>query len=94
MPKVEVSQWWSESASQKEMIGDQLWKLKDTEKVVTALSQVINAIKDLKRLASEHHIESKFYSGNGLERIYQLLDDNGITKWLSKLREETYDDQE
>ena len=41
----------------------QLQELKDTEKVVLALSQIINAMKDLQRLASEHYIESKLYSG-------------------------------
>ena len=72
----------------------QLSKLKDTERVVAALSQIINTMKDLQRLASEHHIESTLYSGDGLERIYQLLDDNRVTRWLSKLCEETYDDHE
>ena len=51
----------------------QLWKLKDTEKVVAALSQIINIMKDLQRLASEHHIESTLYSRDGLEHIYQLI---------------------
>ena len=72
----------------------QLSKLKDTERVVAALSQIINTMKDLQRLASEHHIESKLYSEDGLGRIYQLLDDNRVTRWLSKLCEETYDDHE
>ena len=72
----------------------QLSKLKDTERVVAALSQIINTMKDLQRLASEHHIESTLYSGDGLGRIYQLLDDNRVTRWLSKLCEETYDDHE
>ena len=72
----------------------QLLKLKDTERVVVALSQIIITMKDLQRLASEHHIESKLYSGDGLERIYQLLGDNRVTRRLSKLREETYDDHE
>ena len=72
----------------------QLSKLKDTERVVAALSQIINTMKDLQHLASEHHIESKLYSGDGLERIYQLLGDNQVTRWLSKLCEETYDDHE
>ena len=72
----------------------QLSKLKDTERVMAALSQIINTVKDLQRLASEHHIESKLYSGDGLERIYQLLGDNRVTRWLSKLYEETYDDHE
>ena len=47
-----------------------LSKLKDTERVVAALSQIINTMKDLQHLASEHHIESKLYSGDGLEHIY------------------------
>ena len=51
-------------------------------------------MKDLQRLASEHHIESKLYSGDGLERIYQVFGDNRITRWLSKLCDETYDDHE
>ena len=72
----------------------QLSKLKDTERVMAALSQIINTVKDSQRLASEHHIESKLYSGDGLERIYQLLGDNRVTRWLSKLYEETYDDHE
>ena len=73
---------------------NQLSKLKDTERVVAALSQIINTMKDLQRLASEHHIESKLYSGDGLERIYQLLGDNWVTRLLSKLCEETYGDHE
>ena len=51
-------------------------------------------MKKLQHLASEHHIESKLYSGDGLERIHQLLGDNRVTRWLSKLFEETYDDHE
>ena len=61
---------------------------------MAALSQIINTMKDLQHLASEHHIESKLYSGDGLGHIYQLLDDNRVTRWLSKLCEETYDDHE
>ena len=72
----------------------QLSKLKDTERSVAALSQIINTMKDLQRLTSEHHIQSKLYSGDGWERIYQLLGDNRVTRWYSKLCEETYDDHE
>ena len=59
---------------------------------MAAVSQIINTMKDLQCLASEHHIESKLYSGDELEHIYQLLGDNRVTRWLSKLCEETYDD--
>ena len=48
----------------------------------------------IQSLASEHQIESKLYSGDGLERLYQLIGDNQVTIWLSNLCEETYDDHE
>ena len=51
-------------------------------------------MKDLECLASEHHIESKLHSGDGLEGIYQLLNDNEVTRWLSKLCEETCDHEQ
>ena len=54
----------------------QFSKLKDIEKVVAAQSQIINTMKYLQRLASEHHIESKLDSGDGLEHTYQSLGDN------------------
>ena len=98
MAKVEACLWRSKAACQEEIIRDQqdsqLWKLKDTERVVAALSQIINKMKDLQCLASEHHIKSKLCSGDGLEHIYQLLGNNRVIRWLSKLCEETYDDHE
>ena len=69
-------------------------KLKDTERVAAALSQIINTIKNLQRLASEHNIESKLYIRDGSEHLYQLLGDNRVGRWLSKLGEEIYDDHE
>ena len=60
----------------------QLWKLQDPDKLVEALSQIINTMKYLQRLASEHGIESLLYRGNGIERIYQFLGDNRVTRWL------------
>ena len=71
-----------------------LSKLKDTERVLAALSQIINTMKDLQSLASEHPIESKLYSGDGLERIYQLLGDNRVTRWLSNLPEDEDDHEQ
>ena len=51
-------------------------------------------MKDLQHLAEEHKIQSKLYHGDGLDRIYQLLGDTHVRKWLSKICEESYDDQE
>ena len=71
----------------------QLWKLQDPSKLAEALSRIINAMKDLQRLASEHGIESLLYRGNGLERIYQLLGDNRVTRWLFIMCGESQNDE-
>ena len=42
-------------------------------------------MKDLKKLASDHGIKSKLFSGDGLEKIYQLLGDTRMTRWLASV---------
>ena len=71
-----------------------LFKIRDTRKIVDALSKIINTMKDLEKLANDHNIQSKLYSGDGLERIYQLLGDSQVTRWLSIACEKTYNDEE
>ena len=44
------------------------------------------------QLASEHGIASRLYSGNGIERIYQLLGNNRV-RWFSTLCGESYNDK-
>ena len=68
--------------------------MKDSEKIVEALSKMINTLKDLEHLACKHNIQEKLYSGDGIDRIYQLLEDNRITRWLSTICDDTYNDQE
>ena len=55
---------------------------------------MINTMKDLEHLACEHNIQARLYSGDGLDRIYQLLGDNRVTRWLSTICDNTYNDQE
>ena len=57
----------------------QLWKIRDQEKLVDALSKIINMMRDLHQLAEQHNIKSRLYSGDGLERVYQILNKLGIT---------------
>ena len=73
---------------------NQIWKLKDSEKIVEALSKMINTMKDLEHLACEHNIQARLYSGDGLDRVYQLLGDNRVTRWLSTICDDTYNDEE
>ena len=47
-------------------------KLRDSKKLITLLSKLINIIRDLMKLASNHDIEAKLYSGHGIDKIYSL----------------------
>ena len=51
-------------------------------------------MKDLEHLACEHNIQARLYSADGLDRIYQLLGDNRVRRWLSSICDETFNDQE
>ena len=73
---------------------NQLWKIQGPEKAVDTLSKIINFMKDLEHLAAEHNIQSKLYYGDGLDRIYQLLRDKRVTRWLSIKCDESYDEKE
>ena len=46
-----------------------------------ALSKTINTIKDLD------------WGGGGIDRIYQLLGDKDVTRWLSTICDDTCNDQ-
>ena len=49
----------------------QLWKIRDQEKLVDALSKIINMMRDLYQLAGKQNIKSRLHSGDGLERVYK-----------------------
>ena len=57
-------------------------------------SKQINTKKDLKHLTCQHNIQARLYSGDGPDRIYQLLGDNHVKRWLSTTCDDTYNDRE
>ena len=69
---------------------NQIWTLKDSLKIMEALSK--GSI--LEHVACEHNIQARLYRGDGLGRVYELLEDNCVTRWLSTLCHDTYNDQE
>ena len=71
----------------------QLWKIRDQEKLVDALSKIVNMMRDLYQLA-EHIIKSHLYSGYRLERIYQMMGDSQVTRWLSTICQVEYNDEQ
>ena len=72
----------------------QLWKIRDQEKLVDALSKIVNMMRDLHQLAEQHNIKSRLYSGDRLERIHQMMGDSRVTRWLSIICEIEYNDQQ
>ena len=72
----------------------QLWKIRDQEKLVDALSKIMNMMRELYQLVEQHNIKSKIYSGHRLERIYQMMGDSRVTRWLSTIYEVEYNDEQ
>ena len=70
-----------------------LWKTSNSEKT-DALIKIINLIKYLMNLAEKHNIKEKLYNGDGLERIYSLLGDSRLIRWLTKSSEEELEGEE
>ena len=44
---------------------DPLYRIKDPEKLIEAITSVINIIKELMRLTLEHHLEESLFYGDG-----------------------------
>ena len=72
----------------------QLWKIRDQQKLVDALTKIINLMRELYQLAEQHNIKSRLYSGDRLERIHQMIGDNLVTRWLSTICEVEYNDEQ
>ena len=70
----------------------QLWKIRDQEKLVDALNKIINIVTELYQLAEQHKIKWRLYSGDGLVKIYQMMGDSQVTRWLSTICEVEYND--
>ena len=71
-----------------------LWKIKEQEKLMEGLSKIINLMKDLTTLAVKHNIEIQLYYSGSIHKIYQLLGENRVTKWLMKISDEDFSDEE
>ena len=71
-----------------------LWKIKDIERLKTALMALINGMSDLMSLAKYHNIEAKLYFGDGIDIIYGLMGDFRVTKWLTNTCDMDLDGEE
>ena len=59
-----------------------------------ALRKIINVIRDLYQLPEQQDIKSRLCNGDGLERIYQMMGDSRVTRWLSTIDEVEYNDEQ
>ena len=71
-----------------------LWKLRDAEKIADAISKIISLMKDLLKLCKKHKIEAKLYNGDTIEKIYKLMGDVRVTRWLTKICDVEVDDED
>ena len=63
---------------------ESLEKIKNDEKLTTALAKIINIMAELKSLAEKHSLETKLYVGGGLEKILNLIGRDWERKFLIK----------
>ena len=50
-----------------------LWKVKNEEKLIQQITQLINRTKELNNLAEKHNIEEALFHQNYLQKIYDLI---------------------
>ena len=65
-----------------------IWKIKSPVKIAESLTKIISTIKDLIQLSYRYNIEHKVYNSDALDKIYKLMGDGRMTKWLSSIYDE------
>ena len=62
-----------------------LLKSRNPEQLQQGLMKLINTMTDLMNLAEKHNIEVKLYNSDGTNKIYSLMGDNRLTRWLTSI---------
>ena len=63
---------------------EHIGRTKDNTKTIDTISKIVNLMKDLMQLSKRHNIENNLYYGDGLEKIYRLMGDGRINRWLGQ----------
>ena len=69
-------------------------KSKDPEKVIDGLSKVINLMRDLMQIATDHNLKQKLYHGDAMDRIHSLMGEGRFTRWVSISCDKNLSDEE
>ena len=64
---------------------DNLSHTKDQQAIALSLSKIVTMLKDTITLAETHNIEQNLYYSDGLTRIYNLLDESRLSRWLRSI---------
>jgi len=67
---------------------DPLHRMKNPEATANALNKLINLLKELSSTAETHEIEQFLYYGGGINKVYLLLGDTRLSRWLTQTSEE------
>ena len=67
---------------------------RDPEKVMDGLCKIISIMKDLEMLCKRHKIEQRLYNGDGMQKIYKILGEARITRWISKNSDKDINEEE
>ena len=71
-----------------------IWRIRDPEKLIGILNEILNFMRDVMKLAHEHKIEYRLYYSDAIQKIYALLDDTRLTKWFSSIEGKNFDEPE
>ena len=61
-----------------------LWKVKDDEKLMNVISNLLNGMSELKALATTHGLDNELYYGGGVEKILYLMGETRKRKFIRK----------
>ena len=61
-----------------------IWKIRDNEKLIPPLSNLVNVMSDLKVLAHKHKIENALHHSSNLGIIYNQIGNQRESKFISK----------
>ena len=71
-----------------------IWRKRSPVKIAEALTKILNVLKDLMHLAKEHRIENRLYNSDALDKIYRIIGDERVTKWLVNIYNKDYEGEE
>ena len=61
-----------------------LWKVDTDEKLVTAISSLLNRMTELSALAKKHDLENELYYGGGVEKVLSMMGPERKRKFIKK----------